>query len=104
MAIRLSEGAVYFKLWLWAGMQSKRSGTMILTRSSSEHDGEQVDSHGDGIEDRQGPQSIRHRVFLQEHNRGAKSEISVALHEKLFHFNVRLPLMAENNMFQMTII
>lgn len=66
MGIRLSEGAVYFKLWLWAGMQSKMTETMILTRSASEHDGEQVDSHGYGIEDRQGLQSIRHRVFLQE--------------------------------------
>lgn len=66
MGIRLSEGAVYFKLWLWAGMQSKMTETMILTRSASEHDGEQVDSHGYGIEYRKGLQSIRHRVFLQE--------------------------------------
>lgn len=66
MGIRLSEGAVYFKLWLWAGMLSKMTETMILTRSASEHDGEQVDSHGYGIEDRKGLQSIRHRVFLWE--------------------------------------
>lgn len=40
VGIRLSEGAVYFKLWLWAGRESKMTSTMILTRSSSEHDGE----------------------------------------------------------------
>lgn len=69
MGIRLSEGAVYFKLGLWAGMQSKMTQTMILTRSSSEHDGEQVDSHSYGVKDRQCLQSIRYRVFLQEQNR-----------------------------------
>lgn len=69
VGIRLSEGAVYLKLWLWAGMQSKTTLTMILTRSSSEHDGEQVDSHSHGVKDWQGLQSIRHRVFLQGQNR-----------------------------------
>lgn len=42
--------------------------TMILTRSASEHDGEQVDSHGDGVKDWQGLQSVGHRVFLQAQN------------------------------------
>lgn len=65
MGIRLSEGALYFKLWLWAGMQSKMNQTMILTRCASEHDGENVDSHRNGIEDWKSLQSIRHRVFLQ---------------------------------------
>lgn len=64
VGIRLSEGAVYFKLWLWAGMQNKMTQTKILTRSSSEHDGEQVNSCGQSIKDWQGPQTIRHRVFL----------------------------------------
>lgn len=64
MGIRLSEGAVYFRLWLWAGMQSNMAQTMILTRSSSVHDREYVDSQGDGIEHWQGLQSVRHRVFL----------------------------------------
>lgn len=56
-------------------MQSKMTETMILTRSASEHDGEQVDSHGYGIEDRQGPQSIRHRVFLQEQNTAVRNPL-----------------------------
>lgn len=68
MGIGLSEGAVYFKQWLWAGMQSKTTRTMILTRSASEHDGEQVDSHGHGIKDGQGLQSVGDRVFLQGQN------------------------------------
>lgn len=44
----------------------------ILTWSSSEDDGEQVDHHGDSIEDRQGLQTIGHRVFL--HRDKQKSE------------------------------
>lgn len=75
MGIGLSEGAVYFKQWLWAGMQSKVTRTMILTRSASEHDGEQVDSHGHGVKDRQGLQSVRDRVFLQGQQHGCGSEI-----------------------------
>lgn len=42
---------------------------MILTRSTSEHDGEQVDCHCHRIEDRQGLQAIGYWVFLQEENR-----------------------------------
>lgn len=42
---------------------------MILTRRSSEQDGEQVDPHGHGIEDRQGFQAVRHRVFLWNRNK-----------------------------------
>lgn len=41
---------------------------MTLTRSTSEHDGEQVDSHCYGVEDRQGLQSIGNRVSLQKNN------------------------------------
>lgn len=37
---------------------------MTLTRSPSEHDGEQVDSHCYGVEDRQGLQSVGHWVSL----------------------------------------
>lgn len=74
VGIRLSDGAVYFKLWLWAGTQSKMTETMILTRSSSVQDREQVDSHSHSVEDRQGPQSVRYRVFLQGQKHSTKSE------------------------------
>lgn len=39
---------------------------MTLTRSPSEHDGEQVDSHCYGVEDRQSFQSVGHWVSLQK--------------------------------------
>lgn len=41
---------------------------MTLTRSTSEHDGEQVDPHCYGIEDRQSLQSVGHWVPLQKNN------------------------------------
>lgn len=80
VGIRLSEGAVYFKLWLWAGMQSKMTETMILTRSSSVHDGENVDSHSHGVKHRQGSQSVRHRVFLQGQNKAPSQKNSFHSH------------------------
>lgn len=65
MGIRPSEGAAFFRPWPQASMQSKMTQTMILTRSSSVHDREEIDSHGDGVEHRQGLQTIRYWVFLQ---------------------------------------
>ena len=44
--------------------RAKMSRTTILTRSASEHDGEQVDSHCCGVKHGEGLQSIRHRIFL----------------------------------------
>lgn len=48
---------------------------MTLTRCTSEHDGEQVDSHCYGIEDRQGLQSIGYWVPLQKNNSKVREAI-----------------------------
>lgn len=39
---------------------------IVLTGGSSEHDGEQVDGHGDSIEDRESSQAVGNRVLLRK--------------------------------------
>lgn len=58
----------------------KVTETILLTCRASEHDGEQVDTHGYGVEDRQGPQPVRNRVFLDDGGK-KKNPVHISLYE-----------------------